>query len=88
MHGRAGGVSYSTPSILVLQKIYALLNQTPFQPFAVLTGDDYEYLVPTPGHAAVNPQRTRVVIFTDQDEEFSLSALRIVNIRGPLEFAR
>ena len=72
----------------MLQKIYTLLQRTPFEPFSVLTSDGHEYSVLSADHAAVNPGRTRVVIFTDQDEEYSLSALHIVSIRSPLELAK
>ena len=72
----------------MIQKIHALLQRSPFEPFSVLTSDGHEYLVHSADHAAVNPARTRVVIFTDQDEEYSLSALHIVSIRSPLELAK
>ena len=72
----------------MLQEIFSLLQRHPFEPFAVLTSDGHEYLVPTPDHAELNPRRTRVVIFTDQDEQYSLSALHIVGIRSPLQTAQ
>jgi hypothetical protein len=72
----------------MLQKIFALLQRRPFQPFAILTSDGHEYAVPTPDHAFLNPARTRLVIFTDDDEEYSLSALHIASVRSPLSVAQ
>ena len=72
----------------MIQKIYALLQRSPFDPFSVLTSDGYEYLVPSADHAAVNPRRTRVVILTDQEAQYSLSALHVAGIRSTLELAK
>jgi hypothetical protein len=67
----------------MLQEIFALLQRRPFQEFSVLTSDGHVYTVPTSDHAALNPTRTRLIIFTDADEQFSLSALHIVGVRAP-----
>lgn len=69
----------------MLQEIYALLQRRPFEPFAVRTSDGHEYVVPTPDHASLNPKRTRLVIFTDDDNQYSLSALHIAGVRSPLQ---
>jgi hypothetical protein len=72
----------------MLKEILALLRRRPFQPFAVRTSDGHEYTVPTPDHAALNPAKTRLTIYTDADEEYSLSALHIAGVRSPLSIAQ
>jgi hypothetical protein len=67
----------------VLQEIFALLQRRPFEAFSVVTSDGHVYTVPTSDHAALNPAHTRLIIFTDADEQFSLAALHIVGVRSP-----
>ena len=78
----------STHPTTMLQEILILLRRRPFEPFAVRTSDGHEYVVPTPDHAALNPKGTRLVIFTDDDQQFSLSSLHVAGIRSPLDLAR
>ena len=72
----------------MLQEVLALLQRKPFEPFAVRTSDGHEYIVPTPDHASMNPARTRLTIYTDGEEQFSLSALHVVGVRAPLALAQ
>ena len=84
---RGFGLRSPEPTTM-LQEIFLLLQRRPFEPFAVRTSDGHEYVVPTPDHAARNPKGTRLVVFTDDDEQFSLSALHIAGIRSPLDLAQ
>jgi hypothetical protein len=68
----------------MLKEIFALLKKRPFEPFAVLTSDGHEYTVPTPNHASMNPAKTRLIIWTDADEVFHLSAVHIAEVRPSL----
>lgn len=84
MHGQANGVNTRVQtSSAMLQEIYERLHCTPFEPFTVRTSDGNSYLVPTPGHAKLNPKRTRLVIWTDDDGQFSLSDVHTAGIGSP-----
>jgi len=57
-----------------------LLHTAPFQPFSIRTSDGNEYAVPTADHAAVNPKRSRVIIFSDDDRQFEVAGLHVAAI--------
>jgi hypothetical protein len=56
------------------------LHSTPFSPFTVRTSDGREYTVPTPGHAAVNPKGTYVVLFSDKDTHANVAGLHVAAV--------
>jgi hypothetical protein len=57
-----------------------LLSATPFEPFSIVTSSGRRYPIPTADHAGVSPNRSRVVIWFDDDSGVTLSALHIVAI--------
>ncbi len=72
----------------MLKEIFDLLQRRPFEPFAVLTSDGHEYVVPTPDHASMSPGRTQLIIYTDREEVFLLSGLHIVGLRKPRDLTQ
>ncbi len=65
----------------MIQRIKELLRAAPFVPFKIKTSDGKEYLVATPDHAAVPPEKfARLVIFNDDETQTDVSALHIVGV--------
>ena len=56
------------------------LQAEPFEPFTVVTSAGDRYDVLTPDHADVNPKRTRVVIWFDDDSSVTIAGLNITAI--------
>jgi hypothetical protein len=53
------------------------LQTQPFVPFTIHTADGREYRVPTPDHAHVYPNRSRVSVYSEDGREFILPSLLI-----------
>ena len=69
----------------MLTKIKEFLKAALFMPFKIRTSDGREYLVPTPDHAFVPPEKyARVIVFDDEDHETHLSVLHIVGVERPI----
>jgi hypothetical protein len=65
----------------MIQKIKDLLKAAPFIPFRIRTSDRREFIVPTPDHAAVAPEKyAKIIVFDDSERETHLSALHIVSV--------
>jgi hypothetical protein len=64
----------------MVPRIRELLHTAPFSPFSIRTSDGREYNVPTADHAAVNPRRTFVYVFGDDESTTRLSALHIAAV--------
>jgi hypothetical protein len=67
----------------MIQKIRELLRAAPFAPFKIKTIDGQEYVIATPDHAAVPPEKfAQVLVFHDSGRETRLSALHIVGVES------
>jgi len=64
----------------MIPRIKELLHSTPFSPFTVRTSDGREYTVPTPDHAAVNPNGTYVVLFSHSDTHANVAGLHVAAV--------
>ena len=60
--------------------IRQFLAAQPFEEFTVITSGGNRYAVPTPDHADVNPNGSRVVIWFDDDSSVTISGLHITAI--------
>jgi hypothetical protein len=60
--------------------IRQLLAARPFEPFFILTSGGSRYPVPSAEHAAVDPQRSRVVVWLDDGSSVTISGLHITTI--------
>ncbi|MBA2271129.1 MAG: hypothetical protein H0W20_11115 [Chthoniobacterales bacterium] len=56
------------------------LETHPFVPFTIHTADGREYRVPTPDHAHVYPNRSRVSIYGEDGREFIVPSLLISGV--------
>ena len=64
----------------MIPRIRELLHNTPFVPFTIRISDGREYVIPTADHAAVNPSRTRVIVFSDDDSQAEVAALLVAAV--------
>jgi hypothetical protein len=64
----------------MIADIRQLLVARPFEPFFILTSGGGRYAVPSAEHAAVDPQRTRVVVWLDDGSSVTISGLHIAAI--------
>ena len=64
----------------MIPHIRELLHAGPFEPFRIRTSDGREYNVATADHAAVNPKRTYVYVFNDDDTTAKISALHVAAV--------
>jgi hypothetical protein len=60
--------------------IRKLLAARPFEAFFILTSGGNRYHVPSGEHAAVDPQRSRVVVWFDDGSSVTISGLHITAI--------
>lgn len=65
----------------MIPRIKELLHTRPFLPFTILTTDGGEFTVPTPDHAAVNPNGRYVVVFSDYDRHIEVARSRIAVVK-------
>ena len=66
---------------MTASEIRKALEQAPFQPFELLTGDGERYPVPTPDHAAVAPSGRIAAIFHDDDSASHLDVFLVTAVR-------
>ncbi len=64
----------------MIADIRQLLTVRPFEPFFILTGGGNRYPVPSSEHAAVDPQRSRVVVWLDDGSSVTISGLHITSV--------
>lgn len=64
----------------MIADIRQLLAVRPFKPFFILTTGGNRYPVPSAEHAAVDPQRSRVVVWLDDGGSVTISGLHIAAI--------
>lgn len=64
----------------MIADIRQLLAMRPFEPFFILTSGGSRYHVPSGEHAAVDPQRSRVVVWLDDGSSVTISGLHITSI--------
>jgi hypothetical protein len=64
----------------MIADIRQLLVARPFEPFFILTSGGSRYHVPSSEHAAVDPQRSRVVVWLDDGSSVTISGLHITTI--------
>jgi len=57
-----------------------LLNARPFVPFTIVTSEGSRYSVPTPDHCGIDPQRSRVVVWFDDDSGITIAGLHIASL--------
>jgi len=56
------------------------LEAAPFEPFTIGTSSGRRYPVPSADHANFNPQRTRVVVWFDDDASVTIAGLHVAAI--------
>ena len=61
----------------MIADIRQLLTARPFEPFFILTSGGNRYSVRSGEHAAVDPQRSRVVVWMDDGSSVTISGLHI-----------
>lgn len=61
----------------MIADIRRLLAARPFEPFSILTSGGDRYPVPSGEHAAVDPQRSRVVVWLDDGSSVTIAGLHI-----------
>lgn len=61
-------------------EIRKLLEARPFEQFAIVTSAGIRYRVPSPEHADLNPQRSRVVVWFDDETWVVVSGLHIAAV--------
>ncbi|MGH7967413.1 MAG: hypothetical protein ACREIC_01665 [Limisphaerales bacterium] len=64
----------------MIADIRQLLAARPFEPFLILTSGGNRYPVPSAEHAAVDPQRSRVVVWFDGGGSVTISGLDITAV--------
>jgi hypothetical protein len=64
----------------MIADIRQLLAARPFEPFYILTSGGNRYHVPSSEHAAVDPQRSRVVVWLDDGSSVTIAGLHITSI--------
>ncbi|MBU6402456.1 MAG: hypothetical protein KGS61_19220 [Verrucomicrobia bacterium] len=64
----------------MIADIRQLLAVRPFEPFSILTSGGNRYPVPSAEHAAVDPQRSRVVVWLDDGSSVTISGLHITTL--------
>jgi hypothetical protein len=69
-----GALSYVSPMIADIRRFLAA---RPFEAFAILTSGGDRYPVPSGEHAAVVPQRSRVVVWLDDGSSVTIAGLYI-----------
>jgi len=56
------------------------LESGPFEPFVIVTSSGNRYRVPSADHATINPQRSRVVVWFDDESGVIISGLHIASV--------
>jgi hypothetical protein len=56
------------------------LESGPFEPFVIVTSSGNRYRVPSADHATINPQRSRVVAWFDDESGVIISGLHIASV--------
>ena len=56
------------------------LESGPFEPFVIVTSSGSRYRVPSADHVTVNPQRSRVVVWFDDESGVIISGLHIASV--------
>ena len=64
----------------MIADIRQFLAARPFEPFFILTSGGNRYRVPSSEHAAVDPQRSRVVVWLDDGSSGTIAGLHITAI--------
>ena len=64
----------------MIADIRRLLAARPFEAFAILTSGGNRYAVPNGEHAAVDPQRSRVVVWLDDGSSVTIASLHITAV--------
>jgi hypothetical protein len=60
------------------------LGVAPFEPFTIVTTSGARYPVPTSDHVGLNPRRSRVVVWFDDDSSVTISGLHIAALEQGL----
>jgi hypothetical protein len=56
------------------------LESGPFEPFVIVTSSGNRYRVPSADHATINPQRSRVVVWFEDESGVIISGLHIASV--------
>ena len=56
------------------------LESGPFEPFVIVTSSGNQYRIPSADHATINPQRSRVVVWFDDESGVIISGLHIASV--------
>jgi len=72
----------STPHTVLFAKVRSMLNQTPFQPFRIITTSGAAYEIPTADHAGTVPVLRTIQIGRDDGSSVDLHALHVASIES------
>jgi hypothetical protein len=64
----------------MISDIRQLLASRPFEPFFIVTSGRGRYYVASPEHGAIDPQRSRVVVWLDDGSSITHSGLHIIGL--------
>ena len=64
----------------VIADVRQFLQSGPFEPFVIVTSSGNRYRVPSADHATINPQRSRVVVWFDDESGVIISGLHIASV--------
>lgn len=67
-------------TFFMVADILHLVESRPFVPFVIVTSSGRRYKVPTADHVGLNPQRTRVIVYFDDDGHVPISPLHITAV--------
>jgi len=64
----------------MIADVHHFLESGPFEPFVIVTSSGNRYRVPSADHATINPQRSRVVVWFDDESGVIISGLHIASV--------
>jgi len=64
----------------MIADVHQFLESGPFEPFVIVTSSGNRYRVPSADHATINPQRSRVVVWFDDESGVIISGLHIASV--------
>lgn len=65
----------------MIEEVRKLLAGRPFEPFSIVTSAGIRYRVSSPDHADVNPQKSRVLIWFDDETGVVVSGIHIAAVK-------
>jgi hypothetical protein len=69
-----------SPQTVIFARVKKRLNDTPFEPFRIVTSSGRAYDVPTADHAVVFPMLRLVIVADDRGGSTDIHALHVASI--------